>query len=817
MNTLSLSQTRPEAAQRAARAVSFDVFDTFLLRRCTAPDGVYELACHHAPIADRRAGLVESFVQHRQQAEARARRLAGEMRGTTEVGIGEIYEHFPFRLFGLDRDAVEALVAAEFRAELELCLVNPEMARQYDERRGSGARTGFISDTYWSAAQLAGLLRACRPGLAWDFLYVSSQHGTAKGDRLFARYLEAEGLDPAAAIHIGGNDGAGIAGARRHGIRALHVPQAGKALASVLQRETAAYRLLCSAADGGRLDAGMRTLRRVVAARAPKPSPAFTLGVTVLGPVVAAFDRFVADRTARVRAPGRRVATAFLARDGFLPWRTWRQTRAEPVHYVALDRRIAMMGSATTTEPPSDFVRSVGATDAGAADQILKADLPRLRGFFGRYSGGITSGTDLADALADLVDEHEISTLSAALRAEVLAHLRATVPDFDRCTDLVLADLGHSGAVQKALRRILDEEGVRLRLHGLYLLSADDKLGVLGDGDTAEGFVSDQVVTPHVKRLLRENAALLEQLCCAPEGSVARHDGGTVARAPDPRPMVQHVLVAAAQDGALHFAEQLAAGGLGGADPFADLGRAAAWTAALVARLLLMPTDDELALLGRLVHDIDLGTRSAVPLTDPAQSRNLTIAQALPSAFMTGETPMWPAASLGSVSPALGFLHAMFGAGHLPGDVFGDAKAGTLGVAVLTPTGGRTVQVPCFRAAFGEVRLRVPLSCETGAEAIAVPLAQIAPTGLLQGVTIQTGDSVTAAMASTQIRRLPPQALTAVGLDIRGTHYSLAEGDQHDLVVIVPAFRDKYAIVTVVVAPLGGERVLALAEDGMPN
>ena len=816
MNTLSLSQARPEAAQRAARAVSFDVFDTFLLRRCTAPDGVYELACHHAPIADRCAGLVESFVQHRQQAEARARRLAREMRGTTEVGIGEIYEHFPFRLFGLDRDAVEALVAAEFRAELELCLANPEMARQYDERRASGVRTGFISDTYWSAAQLAELLRACRPGLAWDFLYVSSQHGTAKGDRLFARYLEAEGLDPAASIHIGDDDD--IAGARRHGIRALHVPQAAKALASVLQRETSAYRLLCSAADGGRLDAGMRTLRRVVAARAPKPSPAFTLGVTVLGPVVAAFDRFVADRTARFRAPGRRVATAFLARDGFLPWHTWRQTRAEPVHYVELDRHIAMMGSATTTEPPSDFFRGVGAIDAGAADRILKADLPRVRGFLGRYSGGITSGTDLADALAGLVDEDGISTLSAAVRAEVLAYLRAAVPDFDRCTDLVLVDLGYSGTVQKALRRILDEKGVRLRLHGLYLLSDDDELGVLGDGDTAEGFISDLVVTPHVKRLLLENVALLEQLCCTPEGSVGRHDGGIVVREPDPRPMAQHVLVAAAQDGALHFAEQLAAGGLGGPDPFADLGRAAAWTAALVARLLLMPTDDELALLGRLVQDIDLGTRSVVPLTDPAQSRDLTIAQALPSAFMNAETPMWPAASLGSVSPALGFLYAMFGAGHLPGDVFVDAKAGTLGVAVLTPTGGCTVQVPCFRAAFGEVRLRVPLSRDAGVEAIAVPLAQVAPSGLLQGVTIQTGDSVTAAMANPQVRRLPPQALTAVGLDIRGTHYSLAEGDQHDLVVIVPAFQAKFAVVTIVVAPLGGERVLALVEEGgMPN
>ncbi|MEW5323926.1 hypothetical protein V2J23_18275, partial [Geobacillus thermoleovorans] len=88
------------------------------------------------------------------------------------------------------------------------------------------------------------------------------------------------------------------------------------------------------------------------------------------------------------------------------------------------------------------------------------------------------------------------------------AYLRHAIPDFDRCTDLVLADLGYSGSVQKALRRIFDMEGITIRLHGAYLISLDDTFDDLADGDTAEGFISDLVVTPHVKRMMIRNVAL---------------------------------------------------------------------------------------------------------------------------------------------------------------------------------------------------------------------------------------------------------------------------------------------------------------------
>src|SRR5262249_36492258 len=152
---------------------------------------------------------------------------------------------------------------------------------------------------------------------------------------------------------------------------------------------------------------------------------------------------------------------------------------------------------------------------------------PKVAAFFANYPDGIAPGNELAEALPDLMDPGEITALAAGLRARLLAYLRHTIPGFDDCTDLVLADLGYSGSVQKALRRIFDQEGIKIRLHGAYLISLDDAFDDIAEDDTAEGFISDLVVTPHVKRMLIRNVALLEQICCSAEGSVRDYQDET--------------------------------------------------------------------------------------------------------------------------------------------------------------------------------------------------------------------------------------------------------------------------------------------------
>ena len=753
-----------------------------------------------------------SFVQHRILAASRAHGAAKERRGSTEVHIADIYKYFPFRLFGLNRGALADLARLEFEAELELCRVNPEMLQQYIDMKRGGFRVGFISDTYWNSEQLAQLLRSCSPGLSWDFLYASCDHRSSKSEALFETYLAEQGIDPASSFHIGDNEHADIKGARRHGIRPRYYPQASAALTSKLQRETSLFELLWPD-QPSRLDHGARTLRRAVAAQSAEHSPAFHLGLTVVGPVMAAFGQFIEARCAALTRGGARVAVAFLGRDGFLPHRIWQATNSRAGAYVEVNRRVSLVGSADTLKPLCDLLSRVVKIDAPTFVDLVKVQPPAVMDFFAQYPDGIASGRELADALPDLMDPREITEIAAGGRARLLGYLRAKIPDLDSCTDLILVDVGYSANVQKSLRRIFDREGIRIRLHGTYLMTLDDAFDDIADDDTAEGLISDRVLTPYANRMLIRNATLLEQLCCPPEGSVRDYRGSEVLRERDQRPAAQLALATEVQSGALSYAAH--ARELGpryGLQPHADPAVAARWAATVLGRLLLLPDDDELVLLGGIKHDLNLGTQALVPMVDANFINDCIVARSLAVACTVPAPPMWLGGSFAALSPSHAYLYTLFGANRLPTNVFGEARCGALQVGLFGPDGQAALEdISVYHTGLGDLRLRIPLSRGMAVATIALPLAKLAREGMLHGITVQYGESVAKASESSDVKAIAAERLVDAGLESSGRHFRAA-GDDGMLLIPVDGFKDDVAIYTIALTSLSHDRVLAVED-----
>ncbi|WP_426441512.1 hypothetical protein [Bradyrhizobium genosp. P] len=761
-----------------------------------------------------------SFVQHRIQAEARARKLAAEQRGSAEVHISDIYKYFPFRLFGLNRAALQDLTEAEFAAELELCRANPEMIQQYLEMKGDGLRVGFISDTYWNSEQLARLLHACSPGLTWDFLYASCDHGSSKSEALFRTYLAEQGIDAAGSFHIGDNENADIKGARRHGIRPRYYPQASAALASKLQRETSIFELF-SPEQPSRLDHGARTLRRAVTAQSAERTPGFHLGVAVLGPVMTAFDAFIEARRAALVRQGARVSVGFLGRDGFLQHRIWQDAHEGTGAYLEINRRVSLVGSADTLEPLCELLGRVVKIDAATFADIVKVQPPAVTAFFAQYPDGIAEGKDLADALPDLMDPREITDISAGVRTRLLAYLRAKIPDFDNCTDLILADLGYSASVQKSLRRIFDREGINIRLHGAYLLTLDDAFDDIADDDTAEGLISDRVVTPHIKRMLIRNVALLEQLCCSAEGSARDYRGGEVLREGDQRPAAQLALTAEIQSGAVSYASRARELAPRYAlRPYADQAIAARWTAAVLGRFLLLPDDDELVLLSGFKHDVNLGTQALALLLDANFVNDLVIARGIGAACTAPAPPMWLAGSFAALSPSHAYLYALFGANRLPANVFGESPCGTLQVGLFRSDGQASLEpITVYHTGLGDIRLRIPLSRRMAVTTIALPLAKLAREGILHGVVVQSGKDAVEAARNPAPKAIANARLVYAGLERSGRHFR-ASSDEGTLLIPVESFEDDVAIYTIALTSLSHDRILAVENrnaNGVPS
>jgi FMN phosphatase YigB (HAD superfamily) len=798
---------------QSVSAFSFDVFDTFLLRACTTSDGVFERTYELSGISETHPNHSETFVQHRIQAEARARKAAKEKCGSVEVRITDIYFYFPFRLYGLTRGSLDDLAAAEFRAELELCRVNPEIFRQYLDMKAAGHRVGFISDTYWSSGQLSRLLRTCSPGLTWDFLYASCDHGSSKSGALFAKYLLEQQVDAAKSFHIGDNEHADVKGARRHGIRPRYFPQASALLISKLQRETTLFELLCPL-QPSRLDHGLRTLRRMVAGQSAEKSAGFHLGVTVIGPVMTAFDAFIEERRAQLARTGRRVAVGFLGRDGFLSHRIWQEAHGDTATYLEINRRVSMVGSADSLAPLVELFAKTPRIGAQSFLDIVKILPPKVARFFARYPDGVATGSAFADALPDLLNADEIADIAAGMRKRLLAYLRLSIPGFESCTDIVLADLGYAASVQKALRRIFDLEGVNIRLHGAYLLSLDVAYDGIADGDTAEGLISDLVVTPHIKQMIGYNVTLLENICSIGQGSVRDYRGCEVLREINLRSRDQMALAAEIQSGAIAFlvrARELAP--RYGLKPFAALDVAARWAAASLARMLLLPDDDELVLFSSFRHDLNLGNPALAPMLDGQFVRDQVAARGFSATCAMEGPPMWLGGSFAAVSPSYAFLYLLFGANRLPPNVFGEAPCGSLQVGLFKDGGNASVEtVTLYRTGLGDFRLRIPISRAMAVTTIALPLGRFAREGIVDAIVVQTGETIADAVDCTDVKRVPWDRLVFAGLEQSGRHY-LAHDDDGCLLIPVEAPDDGVTVYSVALTSLSHDRIFSTTSD----
>jgi hypothetical protein len=361
------------------------------------------------------------------------------------------------------------------------------------------------------------------------------------------------------------------------------------------------------------------------------------------------------------------------------------------------------------------------------------------------------------------------------------------------------------------LRRIFDLEGIDVRLHGYYLLPTDESSDDLSDNDGFEGFISDNVVTPHVKRMLVRNIVLLEQMCCAPTGSVRGHHQGEAVYEDDPQLGEQNALAEQVQAGALAFAAAARESApVHRLAPLSNLPRAARSAAAILGRLLLLPTDDELLLLGPMQHDLNLGTRALAPLLDGGFAASLQVVRDFPSACTAGGPPMWLAGSFSAVSPVHNFLYLLFGANRLPSDIFADVKCGQIEVGLFSADGSSSLaQVSCFRTGFGDIRVRIPTTRKAGIRTIVVPIARLAREGLVAGPFLQSGASLARALQTTNVSKLPDQQLDYAGLYHSGRYYRATQ-DDGALIIQLPPQTAAVAILSIGLTPLTEQRVLAL-------
>ena len=171
--------------------VSFDVFDTLIIRDVGKPTDIFRL-CY---------GFIGRYI--RVLSEIVARKVSK----TGEVTLKDIQKFCPFKL---DK---------EISAEYEYCHANPKMLKLYKSLLKEGKKVYAISDMYLDSVTIENILK----NSGYDVpVIVSCEYGkNKKSGELFKAFLDKNTINSQDLIHIGDSRASDYEGAQKAGIKSI--------------------------------------------------------------------------------------------------------------------------------------------------------------------------------------------------------------------------------------------------------------------------------------------------------------------------------------------------------------------------------------------------------------------------------------------------------------------------------------------------------------------------------------------------------------------------------------------------------------------
>lgn len=196
------------------KLVSFDIFDTVLIRKCGLSENVFYLLANRL-YPDNRA-LREAFLLWRRQAEQQARYRLPK----TDVSLEQIYNYDT--LSGFTGYTPQQMKDAEVQIESENLIANPAVKELIEKKREQGYCICFISDMYLDSKTLSNILRREGCLLNDEKVYVSCEHNARKSNGKLFDIVRKE-WQPSEWLHFGDHPVSDVKMPRRKGIRATQI------------------------------------------------------------------------------------------------------------------------------------------------------------------------------------------------------------------------------------------------------------------------------------------------------------------------------------------------------------------------------------------------------------------------------------------------------------------------------------------------------------------------------------------------------------------------------------------------------------------
>ena len=194
--------------------VSFDLFDTLVVRNITSYTDIFEIM-YFRMIEEGK--IVEAGFLKKRIASEKKLSLNGQA-----PRLREIYEDFCE-----DKTQAEELAEMEFSLDMQLIRPRKKMIKAFEEAKCQEKLVYITSDTYYSKEQIKRILEA--NGIeGYNGLILSCENKTSKSGDLYEVLKKKSDSD--AILHIGDDIVADIEKATEHGLKCFHIYSAAELL-----------------------------------------------------------------------------------------------------------------------------------------------------------------------------------------------------------------------------------------------------------------------------------------------------------------------------------------------------------------------------------------------------------------------------------------------------------------------------------------------------------------------------------------------------------------------------------------------------------
>ena len=226
-----LDNIKREIRESRAPYVSFDIFDTLVVRPFYDPSDIFMLL---NPKAQELLGTFLSFDQIRREGETLAREYYGTKYGWEDITLIEIYDYISEH-YGIERETADRIMRLEEELEIRFCSVRRSGLELLEFSRAVGKRIILISDMYLLEETIRKILEKC--GIfGYEKIFISCKYRKLKYDGgLFLEAASELAVRPGDFFHIGDTWKSDVLGSEKAGVKSIFFPKAREVFENKIQ------------------------------------------------------------------------------------------------------------------------------------------------------------------------------------------------------------------------------------------------------------------------------------------------------------------------------------------------------------------------------------------------------------------------------------------------------------------------------------------------------------------------------------------------------------------------------------------------------